>query len=249
VNTVIHNSKFNNIKVIVTESKRNIYLTFGGWDRQTSMAKGYPDSRLMLKYTRDMIEGFSLCPNPKDILIIGLGGGSLLKYIYKVFPNINIDVIELIPDVVSVAKKYFNIPITNNIMTGDAVDILNSYNKKYDLIMVDTFSSSGIPAKLKTEAFYKQIKLHLKDEGWVVANTWANTNTAPKILNGWKQVYDTVLILDTGKKIAGNLIIFSGNKIPKFNDDYFKKLIPLNNLLLKTNWKKDIQLHGKFIKT
>lgn len=246
---LIYEGNFNGMPVSVIETPKNIYLKFGNKVSQTSMNKDFPVSRLMLGYTQNMIQGLSLCPFPHRILMIGLGGGSVVKYLYK-YLKCEIDVIELIPDVVHTAHKYFYLPDTPDIqiITEDALtalDKLYEQNKIYDLIFVDTFGPTGIPKKLRTEEFYQKIKnvLLQNDRGWVIANTWANMRNYEQVLEPWKKVFNHVLLVDDKKKISWNMIVFAGNKLPK-NDDFI--IGEMQKLLPTTGYKQDIILNKKF---
>ena len=69
------------------------------------MLINYPDA-LALKYIRTMVQGLVLNSNPKNVLFLGLGAGSLVKYVNKYFDVSRIDVVELLPDVVDISQKY-----------------------------------------------------------------------------------------------------------------------------------------------
>src|SRR5690625_3575841 len=74
--------------------------------RQSCYQLNAPD-KLVFEYTRMMASALLANPDPKSILIIGLGGASLPNALHKVLPETVIDSVELDPAVVRVAKRYF----------------------------------------------------------------------------------------------------------------------------------------------
>src|SRR6266550_4957466 len=70
---------------------------------------------LRLIYSRYTSLGFTFRPDAKKMLIIGLGGGSIPKKIQKEFPNIEIDAVEIDPEVIRIAKDHFNVKEGKNL--------------------------------------------------------------------------------------------------------------------------------------
>ena len=80
------------------------YLHFGSDWVQGAMRIQRPNA-LELPYTRDMMAGLLLraAPWPKNALLIGLGSGSLAKYIYHRLPDTLMTVIEIDPQIKIIA--------------------------------------------------------------------------------------------------------------------------------------------------
>src|SRR3981189_1598454 len=106
--TVIYEkaSPFNTI--IVTEDHKGLrtLLFEKGGGRQSVVKPGDPD-HLELSYARVALAGLGLGGEPGRNLVVGLGWGSLPMFLRKHYPAAEIDVAEIDPDVVDVAKKYF----------------------------------------------------------------------------------------------------------------------------------------------
>jgi spermidine synthase len=51
--------------------------------------------------------GLALAERPQRVLIVGLGGGTIPSMFRKYLPDLQIDTVELDPEVVQVAKQYF----------------------------------------------------------------------------------------------------------------------------------------------
>src|SRR5258706_4524832 len=106
--TVIYEKASPYNTVIVTEDYKGLrtLLFERGGGRQSVVKPGDPD-HLELAYARVALAGLALCEEPRRILVVGLGGGSLPMFLRKHYPAAGIDVAEIDPDVVDVAKKYF----------------------------------------------------------------------------------------------------------------------------------------------
>jgi spermidine synthase len=105
-------------------------------------------------------------PKPKKVLIIGLGAGVLLHYLDK---TQSVDIIEIDPLVVEMAKKHFSFIKTNKskqrFIIGDGRWELSKLQDKYDLIVVDAFNGDAIPMHLLTEEAFAVYRDHLNDGG------------------------------------------------------------------------------------
>lgn len=77
---------------------------------------------------------------PKNILLLGLGGGTLVHLIRLFFPLAKITCVDLDPEHIKIAKKYFKIPKSNvSVFQGDAYEFLQNSNDQYDWIIDDVF--------------------------------------------------------------------------------------------------------------
>lgn len=115
-----------------------------------------------------------------DILILGNGTGSyasLLKYDtegndYNHFPyKTNICGVEIDKKIIEIGEKYF-CPKRLGVKTvcDDGRNYINHDNNKYDVIMVDAYSSISAPFQMTTIEFFKEVKKHLKNDGIMVLN-------------------------------------------------------------------------------
>jgi spermidine synthase len=147
--------------------------------RQSCQDLRAPD-RLVFQYTQMMLGALYLNPQPHDVLIIGLGGGTLPHTLEKLLPQAQIDVVEIDPAIVRVAHDYFA-------FQGDArVHIIvqdgRAYarqalrgDKRYDLIMLDAYERQYIPEHMLTREFLQQVRGLLKPGGVVAANTFSSS--------------------------------------------------------------------------
>ena len=84
-------------------------LHIGSDTVQSSMRIARPND-LELSYTRSMMAFLLFVPPPRKMLMIGLGGGSLAKFVYHRLPETVTTVVEVSPRVLAIARQYFNVP-------------------------------------------------------------------------------------------------------------------------------------------
>jgi spermidine synthase len=147
--------------------------------RQSCMDMRHPD-RLQLNYTRMMLGSLYLNPNPRSILIVGLGGGSLPRALLKLLPDAKIDVVEIDPAVVSVAQKFFDLPVSPrmNVIEADGrvfVKRAIREQRRYDLVMLDAFDHEYIPEHLLTQEFLQEVRTLLTPDAVLAANTFSTS--------------------------------------------------------------------------
>src|SRR5262245_61525025 len=94
--------------IIVTEDDRGMrtLLFERHGTRQSVVKPGDPD-HLELAYARTALAGLALCGEPRRMLVLGLGGATLPMFLRKYYPSAAIDIVEIDPEVVEVAKRFF----------------------------------------------------------------------------------------------------------------------------------------------
>ena len=151
------------------------YLHFGSEWVQGAMRIARPWS-LELAYTREMMAGLLLRDArhwPRSALLIGLGAGSLAKFLYRNFPDCRISVVEINPQVEFFARQYFKLPDDPqrlSVQIACGADYLQDCNRQFDLILSDGFGANGRPGMLDTPAFYQNCAAHLRDDGLFCVN-------------------------------------------------------------------------------
>ena len=106
------------------------------------------------------------------MLFVGLGGGSAPKRIWRDFPEIDLQVAELDPEVVNVAYRYFALPRSPRLAVEveDGRRYLQRHDRRFDVIILDAYYSDSIPFHLATQEFLKLVRDRLNPGGIVVAN-------------------------------------------------------------------------------
>ena len=135
--------------------------------------------RLQHPYAHAMMAGLIYRPEPRSILLVGLGGGALVRFLNHHFPDVRLDVVEIDPAVLEVARDYFGTlpgPGTR-IVIADGRDFLARSSERYDLILLDAHlypsaltDATGHPLSLRSEAFYRSVRERLRPDGVVLFN-------------------------------------------------------------------------------
>jgi len=154
-------------------------------------------NKLILDYAQYMIASVPLVDKPKRILVVGLGGACIQRYLHNLLPDTVIESAELDPVVLDVARKYFNLTEDNRqkVHIGDGRGFIEKSKEKYDLIMLDAFSATSIPYMLATQEFLKSIREHLTDGGIVCANLWSHQQEYGNMLKTYETVFPELHVL------------------------------------------------------
>lgn len=156
---------------VIREGRRTRSLCFDALGIQSSMRRSDP-LELDLSYTRAMMSFQLFRPDPRDILIVGLGGGSLSKYCFHKFPSARVTTVEIDARVIAL-REWFVIPPDSErfrIVHADAAEYLADRAGVADVILLDGFDAFGLPASLSSQSFYTSCHTALRDEGVLVAN-------------------------------------------------------------------------------
>jgi spermidine synthase len=142
-------------RIRVEEDEEARYMYF---DRTPQSAMNLKDPwALRLVYSRYTSLGFAFRPDAKKMLLIGLGGGSIPKKAQKVFPAMEIDAVEIDPEVVQIAKNHFNVRESKNlrIHAQDGRLFLTRTAHQYDIILLDAYYTDAMPFHLATKEFFE----------------------------------------------------------------------------------------------
>ena len=148
------------------------HLHVGGSAIQSAMHLDAPDA-LALAYTRAMMACLLFNPQPRNVLIIGLGGGSLAKFLYRRLPQTRIVAIEIDVRVVNAAHRLFHMPIGKRrlrVLVGDGAKHVEGNPASADLILLDAFVNHRQAPSIRTESFYRAAAHALRPDGILVIN-------------------------------------------------------------------------------
>lgn len=151
------------------------------------------------------------------MLFIGGGGFSGPKRFLKDYDWITVDVVEIDPEVIRVAKEFFSVKNEKrlNIYNEDGRTYLVNSNKKYDLIVLDAYARTYIPFHLMTLEFFNEVEKDMTPNGVVISNVISSLTgrTADIFKAEYKtlsQVFPNVYVFpvsDVGSGLVQNIII------------------------------------------
>ena len=161
-------------RINVLEDKDTRWLSFSNQPTYQSLMYRSPDRRdtLAAPYVLALAKRIESASPWQKILIIGLGGGSLPRYLRQKYPKAQITVSEIDPAVVEVAKEYFYFEPQNfELKLEDVrVTLKSAATIKYDIIVLDAYTNAHAPPHLCTVEFFQQTRDHLAPEGILLVN-------------------------------------------------------------------------------
>jgi spermidine synthase len=159
--------------IVVRENGDRLILTFGNDIGQSSVSITHPQ-RLEYAYLQGMFLAALLAPERRTALVLGMGGGSLVRALTAGFPDCRITAVEGRAQVVRVAREWFFLPDNGKIsvVVADAVDYLAKAETQYDLIFADLYRAEGVDARQTEPAFLNHCRAALKPGGVLAANFW-----------------------------------------------------------------------------
>lgn len=197
--------------VDISEEAGVRHLHFGSDWIQGAMRIARPWS-LELAYTREMMAGLLLRPQtqwPRHALLIGLGAGSLAKFIYRNLPDCHITVVEINPQVEYIARQYFKLPDDPkrlDVIIGCGADYMLAGGRKFDLILADGYDPDAKAGVLDTEPFYLACRSRLSERGLFGANLLGRNKGFQGSVERIKTAFDQRAIIfpscDSGNTIA-----------------------------------------------
>lgn len=122
----------------------------------------------------------------QNILILGLGGGSVIKTLRKDFQHKNTIVgIDIDPVIIKIAKEEYQLDLDKNlnIICQDAVEFVEKNNTKFDLIIVDLFIDTEIPQQFYEITFWKNIVKGSSKKGNILFNASLHINQDKALKN------------------------------------------------------------------
>lgn len=173
-------SRYRDITVTQNGDRRCLLFNVHRGDRNQTCLMVNDRERLVFDYTRMSFAGLLLTPDPRRILIIGLGGGSIPLTFSDLLPHAVIDVVEIDDAVVDVAKEFFFFEETDNmrVFVDDGRPFIKRAGirgETYDYIVLDAFSGDYIPEHMLTLEFLEEVKRIMSPEAVLVANTFSTS--------------------------------------------------------------------------
>lgn len=111
-------------------------------------------------------------PDARRVLFVGLGGGTAPRRYHEDYPQMQVDVVELDPAVVHVARRYFGVPQDQRlrVVAQDGRLFVARSQDRYDIVVLDAFLIDTIPFHLATREFFETIRVRLTPGGVLASN-------------------------------------------------------------------------------
>lgn len=198
--------------IFETPNERRLHFTQDA--TQSAMSLLEPDS-LIAPYTRKMMAFLLLNPNPRHVVMVGLGGGSLAKFCYRHLPKTRMTVVEIDEDVIAMRDEFL-IPRDDErfrVVHDDGARYLEAGDEPFDVLLVDAFDADGVALSLVDERFHRAAARRLAEGGVIVTNLWGKTERYGALLKQAARIYgsNATLVPVSGEL---NVLLFASRRAP-----------------------------------
>ncbi len=201
------------VEVSEVDGVRSLYI--GSSTVQSAMRVKAPYD-LELAYSRGMMLFMLFAPQLRDVLILGLGGASLPKFLHHYLTEMQIRVVELNPQVISIARSHFYLPGNDErleVIEGDAVAYIAEHPQTTEVLMLDLFDGNGIPPNMYSQDFFDSCAAAIKLNGMLAVNLWGSDKNFDIYLQRLEHSFNArVLMIPTGR--PGNIVVLAFKRVP-----------------------------------
>lgn len=200
--------------IAVSDSRGVRSLHVGGEAIQSAMKLGDPFA-LALDYTRCMMAFLLFHPEPRQALLIGLGGGSIAKYFHRNLPKARVRAVEIDARVVAAARAQFHLPPNDarlQVEVGDGRDALAP--ECCDVLVLDAFDDERHVQELASQEFYDAAYLALAERGAMVVNFMDDDPKLDQCLQRLERAFGGA-VLAMKALYDPNLLVFALKGMPR----------------------------------
>ena len=213
---------YGDITIADDRGVRSLY--FHGNILQSSIRLDAP-GMLIEDYNQAMMSALLFRPAPREALLIGLGGCSLVHFLMHSFPACSLDIIEIRQKVIDLAHQHFFLPEQNEGLRifreagQDFIRRRRECDPKYDLILVDAFEDDGPAAALLEKEFLCTCRMHLAEDGIFAINLWNRPkDNFPVIYGRIQEAFGNNTLKLLLAEMFRNVIVFGFNDPTLFSD-------------------------------
>jgi spermidine synthase len=203
-------------KPFVIDDGKSRFLYFNVRLMQSEMSLKAPND-LAIRYTQKMMAFLLFVPRPKRVALIGLGGGSLVKFCYHRLPGTHMTAVELNPDVIAFRQTFFVPPDDERlqIIEGDGAEFIQNVEKGLDALLVDAFDKTGFAPSLANREFFQDAFDKLAGNGVLVINLAGEKESYAGLIGEAMHVFDDQVIVISVPD-DGNHVLYA------FKERYFE---------------------------
>ncbi len=208
-------SVYRNIFVTEVEGRRCLLFNAVRGERNQTCMNMYNPKEFVFHYARMTMAGLLVNPNPKNILIAGLGGGTLPTALHDLYPEATIEVLEIDQAVVNVAKQFFQYQESDKVKTHvvDArvfIKRAGLEGRTFDFIVLDAFTGEYIPEHMLTQEFLEEVKKVMTPDGVLISNTFSTSSLYSHESETYRAVFGEFFNLKMSG--SGNRVIIAQQK-------------------------------------
>jgi spermidine synthase len=216
----------------LTTQENVVYLRAGSLsDTSSAMDLDMPD-RHVLEYTAMMMLGLGYVEEPRNALVLGLGGGTVTKYLRRYYPELRIVNLEFDDTVVHIAKEHFGFvpdPLME-VVVEDGRNYLSRPGERFDLIFLDAYHGGYIPFHLMTREFLEIVRARMTERGVVVANTWRSHALAQWEAATYAAVFGGFDVYD-GRASTNRIVVAGRSHLNKGRDELLESMASTQDVM------------------
>ena len=203
-------------KPFVIDDGKSRFLYFNVRLMQSEMSLKTPHD-LAIRYTQKMMGFLLFQPRPKRIVLIGLGGGSLIKFCHRRMPGTQLTAVELDPNVIAFRDAFMVPPDDERlqIIEADGAEYLENTEKGIDALLVDAFDKTGFAPSLANREFFDNAYAKLSGNGVLVINLAGEKESYAGLIGEAMHVFDDQVIVISVPD-DGNHVLYA------FKERYFE---------------------------
>lgn len=210
-------SPYNRITVLEDGDGHRVMRFHPGDARQSVVRPGDPD-HLATGYARAAPAVLLFAPRPASMLIIGLGGGTLPMFFRKHLPEIEIDVVDIDPVVIELARSHFGF-VEDARMRAHAADgraFVEKSRRGYDIVFLDAYGAEDLPFALATREFMEAVRRITLPQGVVISNIWGReaNRQYDAMIATYRAVYGAVAVIDAPDSVNKLVIVRPDQPLP-----------------------------------
>jgi len=198
------------IEVLARDQQRFLYID---GIEQTRIDIQHPESLDSLLH-RYLLSALLFIDTPQTVLLGGLGGGALARYLHNRMPGIVGDAIEINKTVAQLAKTFFFFPEKWDLQI---TDIQQWHKRWYDLILIDIAEAALTPGWLISETMLMQWQHQLSLRGVLVIDLLVDdAQSFTEALQAIRKVFKqrTLCLTVPGHK---NIVVLAFNQVPEYS--------------------------------
>jgi spermidine synthase len=207
--------RLSSVEISEAQGVRTLHL--GGDAIQSAIRLSNPEA-LELHYTRAMMGFLLIVPEPRDVLLVGLGGGSVARFMRRHFPRAHITAVEINPSVVAAARAWFGLPQNDdrlNVLVGDGERYVPEHPDSCDVLLLDAFNDGEAVRALSTRRYYEDCFKALRPGGALVQNFMADDPNLGICIDRLQRIFaGNVLRLPAANQVNTIVLALKGERPP-----------------------------------
>ena len=223
---IIHREESRYQEIYVLKQGSVVSLKFGSPYATMTQTEVDLDNlrRHMLEYSRLCFAGLLYEPQPRRILVVGLGGGVVPREMHHYYPEAKVDAVEIDPAIPPIARRFFAFPTDPNVRVhvADGREFIERHARTnappYDLVVLDAYGSKGAPFHLMTKEFLTAVRDILAQDGAVVANLISTYRLFPSQLRTYLHVFGRYQAY-VGDESTNVIVVVPGPQAPMLTPD------------------------------